>query len=236
MGELVARFGGEEFVILCPETELDDAWKRAERLRHAVSRAQVVNSNDFTITASFGVAEVEPTDDAASVLERADKALYMSKHAGRNKSSKLTSAQLKAADATMVTPPDEQVDAFVFQHKLRACIAADMIVYKLSAFVEAYGARLGKVSKELVTMKVGQRGLIPFWGSTPDRQPLNIALEIGDERSVLERGASKLVEIGVTMSPIGWCRNTEVFQKRARRLLKDLREYLAADHEDDEMT
>jgi diguanylate cyclase (GGDEF)-like protein len=234
-GELVARFGGEEFVILCPETRLDDALKRAERLRHAISRARVVNSNEFTITASFGVAEVEPTDKAATVIERADKALYMSKHAGRNKSSKLTSAQQKAADATMVTPPENSGDAFIFRHKLRACIAADMIVYKLSAFVDAHGAKLGKVSKELVTMKVGHRGLVPFWGATPDRQPLNITLEIGDERSVLERGASKLVEIGVSMTPQGWCRNAEVFQKRARGLLKNLREYLAADHDDDEI-
>jgi diguanylate cyclase (GGDEF)-like protein len=234
-GELVARFGGEEFVILCPETELDDAWKRAERLRHAISRAKVVNSNEFTITASFGVSEVEPNDDAASVVERADKALYMSKRGGRNKSSKLTSAQLKSADEAMVTPPEDDVDKFVFRHKLRACIAADMIVYKLSAFVDAHQAKLGQVTKELVTMKVGQRGLVPFWGSTPERQPLNIALEIGDERSVLERGASKLVEIGVTMTPIGWARNPEAFQKRSRRLLKELREYLAADHDDDEV-
>jgi len=234
-GELVARFGGEEFVILCPETKLDDAWKRAERLRLAISRARVVNSNEFTITASFGVAEVEPTDEASTVIERADKALYMSKHGGRNKSSKLTSAQQKAADSTLVTPPEDAADAFIFRHKLRACIAADMIVYKLSAFVDAQGAKLGKVSKELVTMKVGHRGLVPFWGAAPNRQPLNVTLEIGDERSVLERGASKLVEIGVTMTPLGWCRKSVVFQKRARGLLKELREYLAADHDDDEI-
>lgn len=233
-GELVARFGGEEFVILCPDTTLDDALQRAERLRHALARARVVNSNEFTITASFGVAEIEPTDNAATVLDRADKALYMSKHGGRNQSSKLTSAQLKAADVTMVTPPKNTPDAFVFQHRLRACIAADMIVYKLSAFVDAHGARLGKVTPEVVTMKIGQRGLVPFWGSTPEKQPLSVVLEIGNEDSMVNRGASKLVEIGVTMTPNGWTKNVEAFQTRSRNVLKELREYLAAEHDDDE--
>lgn len=234
-GELVARFGGEEFVILCPETTLDDAWKRAERLRHAISRARVVGSNEFTITASFGVAEVESTDNSATVLNRADKALYMSKHGGRNQSSKLTSAQLKAADVSMVTPPKNTQDAFVFKRQLRACIAADMIVYKLSAFVDAHGAKLGKVSPEVVTMKIGQRGLVPFWGSAPEKQPLSVVLEIGDEASTLNRGASKLVEIGVTMTPNGWTKNVEVFQTRAKTVLKELREYLAAEHDQDEI-
>lgn len=232
-GELVARFGGEEFVILCPETRLKDAYQRAERLRHAIARARVVGSGEFTITASFGVAEVESADNAATVLDRADKALYMSKRAGRNQTSQLTSAQLKAADVTMVTPPEVTADAFVFSHTLRACVAADMIVYKLSAFVDAHGARLGKVTRELVTMKIGQRSIVPFWGTAPENQPLHIRLEIGDEKTTVSRGASKLVEIGVTMTPNGWVRNADVFQTRAKMMLKELREFLAADHDED---
>ncbi|MFP6765216.1 MAG: diguanylate cyclase, partial [Planctomycetaceae bacterium] len=121
-GELIARFGGEEFVVLCPETKLDTAWQKSERLRNAISRARVVNSDEFQITASFGVAEIEPTDTPESVIERADKALYMSKRSGRNRSSRLTSEELKAADITQVTPPENVPDTFTFRHKLRACL------------------------------------------------------------------------------------------------------------------
>lgn len=232
-GELIARFGGEEFVILCPETRLDDAWQRAERLRNVIAKAQIVASDEFRITSSFGVSEVEPHDTAESVLERADKALYMSKHSGRNRTSKLTSAQLKAADPSMVMPPEEKPDAFKFEHKLRACVTADMIIYKLSAFVDAHKAKLVDVQEDKVTMKVGQKGLLPGWGSKPERQPLDVILEFGDERSTVERGASKLVEINVTMTPIGKAKKADTFEKRARGVLKDLREYLAAEHDEE---
>jgi len=228
-GELIARFGGEEFVVLCPETKLDSAWQKAERLRHAISRAKVVNSDEFQITASFGVAEVESTDTPESVIERADKALYMSKRSGRNRTSRLTSKELQSADITQVTPPENIPDLFTFQHRLRACLTSDMIIYKVSAFVQAHKAKLGKVTSDVVTMKVGQRGLMPSWGATPDRQPLNIQLELGSEETTIKRGASKLIEIRVTMTPVGKVKQAEVFNNRCRQVLKHLREYLAAE-------
>ncbi|MFP6764250.1 MAG: hypothetical protein VB858_11545, partial [Planctomycetaceae bacterium] len=117
--------------------------------------------------------------------------------------------------------------------KLRACLTSDMIVYKVSAFVQAHKAKLGKVSSNIVTMKLGQRGLMPFWGSTPDRQPLNIQLELGDEQTIVERGASRLIEINVTMTPIGKVKRTEVFEQRCREVLKHLREFLAAEYGDE---
>src|SRR5690606_34569369 len=88
-GELVGRYGGEEFVILCPGTALADAVKRAERLRKALPKANVGGLSELNVTASFGVAQVEQGDSTESILRRADKALYTAKGTGRNKTCSL---------------------------------------------------------------------------------------------------------------------------------------------------
>ena len=230
-GELVARYGGEEFVILCPDTKLEEAYNRAERLRNAIAKARVVQSNEFRVTSSFGVSEVEPSDAADSVLQRADKALYMSKHSGRNKTSKLTSEQLRNADPNLVNPPKVAASTRKFETKIRACLASSMIVYKVRAFVDEYKAKIVEVSDSRVQLRIGSRGLVPFWGSSPERQPVEVVLEFGDDRSSISRGASKLVEIQVLISPLGWATNADQFQLRAKAVVKDLREFFAADVE-----
>ena len=231
-GELVARYGGEEFVVLCPETPLDDAYHKAERLRKALAKAAVVKTDEFKITASFGVSQLEPTDEADDVLQRADKALYVSKRQGRNRTSRLTSEQLREHDPQMVKPSLAKQDEFICDVTLKACMAADMIVYKLKAFVDGSGAKLGKVTAESVEIRIGTRSLLSFWGKTTDKQPVEILLEIGDSRTMTQRGANKLVEIHVRITPVGRVRKVDVFKTRCRGVLKDLRQYLAADFDD----
>ncbi|MFO0549412.1 MAG: diguanylate cyclase [Polyangiaceae bacterium] len=85
--DVVARYGGEELVVVLANTNLDGAKLVAERLRAAVELAQfATNDAALTVTASFGVAAVEPNTSLApgTLIERADAALYAAKHAGRN--------------------------------------------------------------------------------------------------------------------------------------------------------
>jgi hypothetical protein len=213
---------------------LNEAFSRAERLRTAIENAQVVHTDEFKVTASFGVAEIEPSDLPQTIIERADKALYMSKHSGRNKTSKLTSQQLKSADSTMVRPPVEDSSACEYHGVIRACIAADMIVYKLKGFVESQDAKLGKVSREEVDMRIGTRSLIPFVTGKPENLPVKLTLSFGGQDSVIQRGASKLVECQVHILPLCRVKDREAFDKRVRLILKDLREYFAADMDDEE--
>ena len=80
--DTLARWGGEEFILILPETDLDGALELAERLRRAVDDEPVADAGRVTI--SQGVTTMEPGDDADSVLKRLDNALYRAKEAGRN--------------------------------------------------------------------------------------------------------------------------------------------------------
>lgn len=82
--DIMARFGGEEFVLLLPETGRVGAELLAERIRRALE-LQPVGGLAQPVTASFGVAIARASESAKDVLKRADEALYQAKHAGRNR-------------------------------------------------------------------------------------------------------------------------------------------------------
>jgi diguanylate cyclase (GGDEF)-like protein/PAS domain S-box-containing protein len=88
--DLVGRYGGEEFVVLLPETDAHAAEVIAENCRRLVADARIPHPRSKaanTVTASFGVASIVPSehDDAKSFLQQVDKLLYRAKDAGRNK-------------------------------------------------------------------------------------------------------------------------------------------------------
>jgi diguanylate cyclase (GGDEF)-like protein len=82
--DLVARFGGEEFVILLPDTSLENAVACAERIRQRLESQPLVGRVG-RVTASFGVAMLAKQEDGADLMRRADQALYRSKKEGRNR-------------------------------------------------------------------------------------------------------------------------------------------------------
>ena len=88
--DIVARFGGEEFVILLPDTPLEVATRVSDMLRNAISSKELkrkdTGENYGTITVSMGVTRYRHGSDTLSVLtKRADDALYKSKRDGRNR-------------------------------------------------------------------------------------------------------------------------------------------------------
>ena len=83
--DLAARFGGEEFAVILPNTKLTDAVIVAERLRADVQDLRLSAANKpIPVTASIGVAVVTMDDSSSSLLERADQGLYAAKRGGRN--------------------------------------------------------------------------------------------------------------------------------------------------------
>ncbi len=85
--DALGRYGGEEFVLVFPETNLEQAAAQAERVREAVGNRpfQMTDRAEETITISIGIAEMRKGEKMESALDRADKALYRAKNTGRNK-------------------------------------------------------------------------------------------------------------------------------------------------------
>ncbi|SNS85301.1 diguanylate cyclase (GGDEF) domain-containing protein [Granulicella rosea] len=85
--DIVARLGGEEFVLLLPNTTEAGALLVAERTRLRLAALEIrYRSYSFTLTASFGVTTLQPGDrDLEDIIHRADKALYLAKDTGRNR-------------------------------------------------------------------------------------------------------------------------------------------------------
>ncbi len=85
--DLLCRYGGEEFIIILPETNLYGATITAEKLRHSVAFHNF--SGVPSVTASFGVSQRHKKEKALELVKRVDKELYMAKNSGRNQVSPL---------------------------------------------------------------------------------------------------------------------------------------------------
>jgi diguanylate cyclase len=84
--DTVARFGGEEFIILLPETPLEDASVALTRLQRELTKKFFLNDNEkVLITFSAGVTQMMPEDTQATVIKRADEAMYKAKQTGKNR-------------------------------------------------------------------------------------------------------------------------------------------------------
>jgi diguanylate cyclase (GGDEF)-like protein len=83
-GDISGRWGGEEFLVILPRTDLDGAIEVAERIRSTTAAAPVTAADqDITVTVSGGCA-LGPGDSAGALVQLADQCLYQAKHAGRN--------------------------------------------------------------------------------------------------------------------------------------------------------
>ncbi|WP_456999707.1 sensor domain-containing diguanylate cyclase [Luteimonas sp. A534] len=87
-GDIIGRYGGDEFLVILPQTPLGDALAVAGRMLESVnSRPLTIHAVRLDGTLSIGVAELSPGESAEALVERADAALYASKQAGRNRAT-----------------------------------------------------------------------------------------------------------------------------------------------------
>lgn len=88
--DVVARWGGEEFVVLLPHTAQSEAVEVAEKVRRAVAAIETPWSREQPsghLTVSVGVAQLAPGEDGAALVQRADRAVYAAKREGRDRVS-----------------------------------------------------------------------------------------------------------------------------------------------------
>ncbi|MHB8884970.1 MAG: GGDEF domain-containing protein [Methylovirgula sp.] len=85
--DIVARYGGEELMIIATNTYADAAFTLAERIRRAIKAAKILSTRGtgIPVTTSVGVTSLLPDDDASALIARADQALYEAKKEGRDR-------------------------------------------------------------------------------------------------------------------------------------------------------
>ncbi|HEY1182138.1 MAG TPA: GGDEF domain-containing protein [Rhodocyclaceae bacterium] len=84
--DTLVRFGGEEFVILLPDTGMEDAVKAMERVQRELTRRYFMSDNNkLLITFSAGVSVMANGEEASETIRRADQAMYLAKRAGKNR-------------------------------------------------------------------------------------------------------------------------------------------------------
>jgi diguanylate cyclase len=84
--DVLCRYGGEEFVILMPDTPLESGIDAMTRLQRELTRTFFMSGKEkILITFSAGVAQLAPDESGADAIRRADRAMYLAKRAGKNR-------------------------------------------------------------------------------------------------------------------------------------------------------
>lgn len=225
-GEIIGRYGGEEFVILCPETPLETALERAERLRRAIAENLISGREEIKVTASFGVAQIEQGDTSQSVLKRADNALYDAKNSGRNrtchKSTRKTNSK-KGGDS------ESKKEKWIHEVEIVTCVANVMLPKKLQGFVQDNHSKLIDVKESELVIHVGNPPLLGGWGSKSEKQPVKVHIEISELPRDENKSGTKRILLKTTTQPIGRPSKHETFIRRAIQVTEALRSYLIAD-------
>jgi diguanylate cyclase (GGDEF)-like protein/PAS domain S-box-containing protein len=156
-GDLVSRYGGEEFVLLSPDCDIATAARRAETIRQAVEQTLLPSIGNQSITASFGVTEVQAGDSPDSVLARADRALLQAKDNGRNQVIQLGigNSANDTADHNQTVKRrrsiwswfESSVDAKAMNAEIITPVPVNFAIEKLRGFIADHKAEIVSVSE-----------------------------------------------------------------------------------------
>ncbi len=237
-GDLVARYGGEEFVILCADCDNMTATDRAEQIRKEIAEMPQPTLGGRSITASFGVTEVQAGDTPETMLRRADRALLQAKDLGRN-----TVVQLGAGIGGEPTERQKRgwlswfksaAPEELLKRTLITAVPLNVVVEKLRGFVADHYAEITSIDEEHIVLKVDGR---QSGSRRSNDRPVPFLFELKFEEANIDvegRGEVQALRtlIDVSIRPI---RNRDRRKRNivdgARLLLTSLKSYLMAqDH------
>lgn len=232
-GEIIGRYGGEEFVLLCPDTDLEATVRRAERLRHAIMKSSIGGISTLSVTSSFGVSTARLGDSVQTLLERADNCLYRAKETGRNRTCWETEvvdeeAIRKAAEQDQQPQFAVKDGTLEFTEKIEVSTSLELTAMKLQAFIREYKVEVLDQDHGNMKIRMGSLGFTRRWGSTTQRQPIDVRITFGTSRSNSPvDGKPKTVrQVEIIVSPHGRAPDGEVFAQRCGILMRELRAYL----------
>jgi diguanylate cyclase (GGDEF)-like protein/PAS domain S-box-containing protein len=233
-GDLVARYGGEEFVLLCADCDNATATRRAEELRQEIAELPLAALEGRSVSASFGVTEVQAGDTPETMLRRADRALYQAKSSGRN-----TVVQLGAGSGDpeaapkrtswlswlLGTAPDQ-----VLERTLATSVPFNVVVEKMRGFVADHHAQIDSVTENYLVLKIeGGQDMLRRSADRP--VPFVIEMRFDESSSPGKSGIPGQVVrtiIHVTIRPIRSRDRRRDMRERSQRLLASLKCYLIA--------
>jgi len=245
-GDLVARYGGEEFVMLCADCDNATAARRAEQIRKALSQLAQPRMDGRSVTASFGVTEIQSGDTPETMLRRADRGLLMAKAKGRNMVVQLGSGF--DGEATEGGEGGHKKGLFwwqkpaspvmILEQDLMTPVPIKVAIEKLRGFVADHEAKIVSIDGNHVTLEIDD-SLHP--SRRRGDRPMVFSVELCFEEEQLEKVTSSgavarmvsRTKIHVAITP---CKNrdrrrTDVAE-RAREVLASFRSYLMATVED----
>ncbi|WP_197528143.1 diguanylate cyclase domain-containing protein [Posidoniimonas polymericola] len=233
-GDLVARYGGEEFAVLCADCNNANAAMRAEQMRRALSETVQSELGGKSITASFGVSELQAGDTPETLLRRSDRALLQAKDQGRNQVVQLGAGMDEEQ-------PKKSWWGFgswgksLIETTLVTNVPIEVAVEKLKGFIADHDAKILKTAEHEIRIECSDAGAgsLRRTGDRPVGFVLDLKLEeefIERENSVgLAKGAYAQTTAAVTIRPRHERdRRRGYATERARKLLGSLRSYLMA--------
>jgi predicted signal transduction protein with EAL and GGDEF domain len=214
--DVLARFGGDEFVVLCEDiAQPADALARAEMLAEAVREPIALSTGEYTITASVGVAVSSRTTPGAQNLVRdADAAMYRAKASGRNR--------VEMFDRSM---REQAVVRLELENDLRQAVRRGQFLLDYQPIIEAATGRL-RAFEALIRWNHPTRGRLLPEQFIPLAEETGLILDIGDyvlERALAQlatwqRDFPRLAPIGVTVNVSGRQLLDEGFASRVDRM------------------
>jgi diguanylate cyclase (GGDEF)-like protein/PAS domain S-box-containing protein len=238
-GDLVARYGGEEFVMLCADCDNATATKRAEDVRRTVAACPQPSLGGRSITASFGVTEIQPGDTPETMLRRSDRALLQAKDTGRNRVVQLGSGMHEEELTKRTTLSwlsnlfnrSGAPDVFI-QHSLITSVPLKIAAEKLKGFVSDHHAEILEIQGNQVRLKIDGT-FTPLTRRHSDRAvPFFIELDFQERRAVgeMRTGGSALrtlINVGIRPARKRDRRRRDM-EQRANQLLSSLKSYFMA--------
>jgi diguanylate cyclase (GGDEF)-like protein len=234
-GDLVARFGGEEFVVLCADCNNATAARRAEEMRRAISEFPQPSLNGKPFTVSFGVTEVQAGDTPETMLRRADRALLIAKSRGRN-----TVVQLGTGIAEEENKPKRR---FWFQRRatpdvlVEKCLLTNVplavTVEKLRGFIADHSAEVASNDGERILLTIDDERVSLVRRRSDRPVSFQVELRLNEEAAEASNGKAGgrvlRTRIYVKVRPKrSRDRRDADISDRARSILASIRSYLMA--------
>jgi len=157
-GDLVARYGGEEFVLLCADCDAATATRKAEDIRLEIAEVAMPALHGKSISASFGVTELQSGDSGETFLRRSDRALYQAKANGRNMVVQLGSGMAGGEKTekrrgwfSWLRPAATQT---VLERSMVTSVPFNVVVEKMRGFVSDHEAEIESVTEDQLVLKI----------------------------------------------------------------------------------